>query len=129
MLLQAVLEAVTGQDLAAWLQADVFQPLGLRDSSLVWREDMASRAVAAASLYTTASDYAAFMAALWADRQALDLTVSRPVIADPGRGLAWGYGWGLAPGRLGPCLWQWGNNPGFRSFAMLSVSEETALSC
>lgn len=137
MLLQALLEAVTGQELNAWLQAELFQPLGLRDTSLVWRDDFAPRAVAAAgggtavrfrravaaaSLYTTAADYAAFMAALWADRRVLDLTVSRPVPADPARGLDWGYGWGLAGALGGPCLWQWGNNPGFRAFAMLSVA-------
>lgn len=137
MLLQAVLEAVTGQELNAWLQAELFQPLGLRDSSLVWRADLApravaaggdaasvrfKRAVAAASLYTTAADYAAFMAALWADRRMLELTVSHPVPVDPAHGLAWGYGWGLLQGGAGPCLWQWGNNPGFRAFAMLSAA-------
>ena len=36
-------------------------------------------------------------------------------------GLSWGNGWGIEAAAGGPYLWQWGNNPGFRAFAMVSV--------
>lgn len=57
-----------------------------------------------------------------ADAELLRLTLAHTVPADPGLGLSWGLGWGIETVAGGPCLWQWGNNPGFRAFAMASVS-------
>jgi CubicO group peptidase (beta-lactamase class C family) len=80
--LQAALEAITGEPLEATLQRLVFEPLGMRSSSLVWQDrfsaDMAypheagerqdkhrpAQAYASYSLQTTASDYAAFVSAV-----------------------------------------------------------------
>jgi CubicO group peptidase (beta-lactamase class C family) len=139
MLLQGVLEAVTGQDLATHLNEAVFNPLSMADSSLVWRDAWGSRAVegigvlgirsrlrfhvpvAAASLCTTATDYALFMAAVLRDEKMLAMILSRPVPVDPALGLQWGLGWGIESASDGPRLWQWGNNPGFRAFAMASL--------
>ncbi len=140
MLLQAVLEAVTQQSFADYMYQEVFAALGMFDTSLVWRDDFASRAVpgramlgirsgakfrypvAAASLYTTAADYARFMSALLANAQLLSLTLDGPVEVDTALGLQWGRGWGIERAPGGPYLWQWGNNPGFRSFAMASAT-------
>ena len=145
MLLQAVIEAVAGMNVAAYFETQVFGLLGMRDSSLEWKDEFGARAktgtsafgtarqvrwqvpVAAASLYTTASDYARFMSALLADEALLSLTTSNLVSVEPRLGLDWGYGWGLERGEAGandagPFIWQWGNNPGFRSFAMASIS-------
>lgn len=140
VLLQAVIEAVTGMGLADYFEKDVFGPAGMRDTSLVWRDDFSTRLergssrfgavreirfahpVAAASLLTTVADYARFMSALLLDNQILSLTMSRPVVADRELGLDWGFGWGIERGNGGPFIWQWGNNPGFRSFAMASVA-------
>lgn len=139
MLLQAVMEAVTRQDLSAHLNQHLFARLGMADSSLVWRDDFAQRAVpgrtlfgtqansrfrqavAAASLYTTAADYARFMSALLADEKHLALTLESPIGVDAALGLQWGRGWGIEQAAGGPYIWQWGNNPGFRAFAMASV--------
>jgi len=136
VLLQTVMEAVTGTPIAQWMDAEVFAPLGMRDSSLVWNAALEGRAVhahgdaasgmrwgvpvAAASLYTTAGDYARLLAAVVADERLLALAMSAPVVADKALGLEWGYGWGIERTPAGPMLWQWGNNPGFRNFAMLS---------
>lgn len=140
VLLQSIIEAVAGRPFASFIDERVFQVLGMRDSRLGWQDSLAPRAVpglaadgtvnqavfrhpvAAASLYTTAADYAAFMAAVAADAPLLALTLSRPVGVDRGLGLEWGYGWGIE--RTGPdaVLWQWGNNPGFRSFAMFHAT-------
>lgn len=140
VLLQAVAEAVSSQPFARFMEERVFQPLGMGDSSLVWQDRLAPRAatgqaisgaarqvvfhfpVAAASLYTTASDYAKFMAAFAANEQLLALALSNPAMVDRALGLEWGYGWGVERMGTDAVLWQWGNNPGFRSFAMFSAS-------
>ncbi len=140
VLLQSVLEAVTGTSLSAYFDEHIFRPLGLHDTSLIWRDSFGTRAqpgtsglwpvkqlrfvapVAAASLCTTASDYARFLAALLADDQLTSLTMEKPVLVDRELGLEWGYGWGIERAEGGPYLWQWGNNPGFRAFAMVSAS-------
>jgi CubicO group peptidase (beta-lactamase class C family) len=142
VLLQAVIEAVCGKAFEPFVQEQVFQPLGMVDSSLVWPVKDVSRTVpgqsaggtsrgavfrfpvAAASLHTTANDYARFMAAWAGHDRLLALTLSRPVSVDRGLGLAWGYGWGIERTGRDDVLWQWGNNPGFRSFAMFSASSK-----
>lgn len=139
MLLQSVLEAVSGQNFSDFMDSQVFGPLDMRHSSLVWREQHHSEvhsdaipglwaprpgkfkhALAAASLYTTAPDYAKFLCAVLRQEKLLALTLSSPVMVDRSLGLEWGYGWGIERSNNGPHLWHWGNNPGFRSFAMFS---------
>lgn len=140
VLLQSVIEAVTRTALAAYLDQQLFIPLGMTDTSLVWRDAFEARAVsgvttfgmrrqvrvrsavAASSLYTTAADYARFMAALLADDALVSLLLGRQVAVDDTLGLKWGLGWGIEQAPGGPCIWQWGNNPGFRAFAMASVA-------
>lgn len=142
VLLQTVIEAVTGMGIAAYADEHVFKPLGMHDSSLVWKDAYAGRAVrgtsslgsprdvrfkypvAAGSLYTTADDYAKFLSSLLSDEQLLSLCLSRPVSADRSLGLEWGYGWGIERTVAGPTLWHWGNNPGFRAFTMVSPSSK-----
>lgn len=140
VLLQAVICAATGQDIESLVSRYVFEPLDMRDSRLRLTDDIREQAVggtswfggssqfdfrepnAAASLYTTAKDYAKLLSALLADATLLSLTVGDSVPTEPELGLAWGYGWGIETAAGGPYLWQWGNNPGFRAFAMASVS-------
>ncbi len=81
-LLQRILEAVTGQDLAGYLEANVLRRLGMNDSSFVWRPEYDSRcgtghdangqpvpklklleAHAAHSLHSSAPDLTRFMVA------------------------------------------------------------------
>lgn len=137
VLLQAVMEAITATPIAAWMDVQVFAPLGMRDSSLVWRSAYEGRAVhahgasagmrwsapvAAASLYTTAGDFARLLSAVVADERLLALVLSAPVVVDKPLGLEWGHGWGIERAPAGPMLWQWGNNPGFRNFALVSAT-------
>ncbi|WIV98002.1 serine hydrolase domain-containing protein [Kinneretia aquatilis] len=143
VLLQAVLSAATGQDFEALMQARVFEPLGMRDSRLRlssadhelrarlvsghgWRGGPVEpiefkRANAAASLITSAPDHARLMAAWLREPELLALLLDRPVPVSPALNLSWGLGWGLEQTEAGPCFWQWGNNPGYRAFAMASV--------
>lgn len=140
VLLQSVIEAVTGKELNSYFDEHVFATLGMPDTSLVWRDGFTARAVtgtavfgsqirflrpvAAASLYTTASDYARFMSALLADDRLISLSVSSPAQVDAALGLQWGLGWGIERAHGGPYIWQWGNNPGFRAFAMASLTSK-----
>jgi CubicO group peptidase (beta-lactamase class C family) len=140
VLLQSVIGAVTGQDIESYVSKYVFEPLGMRHSRLRLTEDIREQLVngtsrfgrdrqihfnepnAASSLYTTAEDYAKLISALLNDPALLSLTISKPVTTDPELSLAWGYGWGIETATGGPYLWQWGSNPGYRAFAMVSVS-------
>lgn len=141
-LLQAVINAVTGLDIETWVAKYVFEPLDMQHSRLRLTEDIKEQLVngtswfgwerqldfsepnAAASLYTTAEDYAKLISALVTDTALLSLTLVNPVTIDSKLGLAWGSGWGIEMAAGGPYLWHWGNNPGFRAFAMVSASSK-----
>lgn len=135
-LLQAVISAVTGEDFETCVSKYVFDPIGMRHSGLRLTDNIRNRLLngnswfqlefsepnAAASLYTTAQDYAKLIAALLADTTLLELTLAKPITVDSELGLAWGYGWGIETTTNDSYLWHWGNNPGYRSFAMVSLS-------
>jgi CubicO group peptidase (beta-lactamase class C family) len=140
LLLQTVISAITEQDIESFTTEYVFEPLDMRHSRLRLTEDIRDKVVegtsrfgwsnqfdfvvpnASASLYTTAKDYSNLLSAWFSDPTLLSLTISNPIPAEPDLGLEWGYGWGIEAATGGPYLWQWGNNPGFRAFAMVSVS-------
>lgn len=142
VLLQGIMEAITQTELAVYLDRQLFMPLGMSDTSLVWRDAFETRAVAgrmylglsqrarfrsavaASTLYTTASDYARFMSALLADDALIRMVLAAPVEVSEPLGLAWGLGWGIEKSAGGSCIWQWGNNPGFRAFAMASTTSK-----
>ena len=192
--LQRVVEAVTGQPVARFMRERVLDPLGMAESSYVWRpaydarmavgydergqrvevyaamgrraaviarewgkpleewryED-AARTVTlinpawpvlplymvpnvAASLLTTAGDYARFLDRLVAlpARPGLDLAPgTRDAMTTQqvqlNSALAWGLGWGLQHDEFGQTLWHWGANNCFRNFAMADPANGRAL--
>ncbi len=81
IVLELLVEDVTGRDFASFAQAEVLEPLGMGDSAFVWRDEFAPRATtghtfdgeplearrhppaAAGGLYTTVDDLARFVAA------------------------------------------------------------------
>lgn len=87
--LQRAVEAITGKPLETLAREMVFEPLGMTDSSYVWRPDFEAStatphdknrvaqpkkkrdAMAAYSLQTTAHDYALFLAALMKNKSML----------------------------------------------------------
>ncbi len=135
-LLQGVIGAVTGEAYETCVSKSVFQPFGMRHSALHLTDNIQERLVngssrfqlvfseanAAASLYTTAEDYAKLISALLADTALLELTIAKPISVDAALGLTWGYGWGIETTNHDAYLWHWGNNPGYRAFAMVSLS-------
>lgn len=132
--LQRVVEHLTEETLDTFVRRTVLDPLGMTESGYVWREaydetsttghdqqgrprnkGKPSTGNAAASLHTTASDYALFLAAMLqasvANRQMLTPEV------DAGPDLAWGLGWGLEMRPGGQDFWHWGDNGAFKAFA------------
>ncbi len=146
--LQRIVEHVTGQSLQDLAVRRVFEPLGMTETSFVWerrfgphlaaghREDGVALdkltpevPQAAWSLHTTAPDYARFLVAVLhgeglstAAREAM-LTP----LADAEEGIRWGLGWGLQPGPNGVAFWHWGDNVGYKSFALLDTSTRKGL--
>jgi CubicO group peptidase (beta-lactamase class C family) len=198
--LQRVVERVTGRPIARLLREEVLQPLGLTESSWVWRGDFDARMAVgydesgnpaevyaaigrrtaviaeewrkpieewryedaarvvqlvnpawpvlpvymvpnvAASLLTTARDYARFLAHVVAQPGASSgaspgglalRPATREAMTTPqiriNSALAWGLGWGLQEDEYGRTLWQWGANNGFRNFAVADPSNGRAI--
>jgi len=183
--LQRVVEHLTDQPIARYLRVEVLEPLGMRESSWVWRDEYDGRmavgyddsgqpaevyaaigrrtaAIArewgkpveewryedavrtvrlvnpawpiiplymvpnvAASLLTTASDYARFLAHVAAATGRAGLALGPDLLdamATPqvrlNSALAWGLGWGIEDDEYGRTLWHWGANNGFRNFCV-----------
>lgn len=140
VLLQRAVETVTGEPLDRFIARQVFAPLAMRHSDYVWNARLApyilpgtkangaprttldlKQPVAAFSLYTSAADYGGFLAALLNDTAVLGQIVASPVQVEPALGLDWGLGWGVEHGPQDRYIWQWGNNTGYRAFAIASL--------
>ncbi|MGB7844673.1 MAG: serine hydrolase [Candidatus Acidiferrum sp.] len=150
--LQKVVEQLTGKALNDYMTEAVFQPLGMKSSSYVWRDDYDARtalghdaagqageknkpkeANAAASLHTTAGDYALFLEAVLngtgLNRRTLQ-EMERPQIpVDPectnctdrvpkelSKNVFWGLGVGIQETKQGESLWHWGDNGRFKCY-------------
>ena len=152
--LAKVVEQVTGKPLNEYMTEAVFQPLGMKSSSYVWRPDFDARtatghdtsgqphekqkpneANAAASLHTTAADYALFVEALLNGIGLKEKTLwemERPQIAvDPActnctervpkklsKSVFWGLGIGIQQTKQGESLWHWGDNGSFKCYVV-----------
>lgn len=145
--LAEMLERRTGMSLNELVETEVFQHLGMTHSSFVWREDYDDSAamphdmigrpvdkikptvpIAASSLHTTASDYAAFVQAvllgtglpgeLAKEMLSIQSQVNGWGDSETWAYLSWGLGWGLQEGERAPAIWHWGDNGNFRSFVV-----------
>jgi len=162
--LQKVVEHLSGEPLDEFMQRTVFEPLGMTNSSYVWQEkytrlkafaynavgDFAGRnqpaqANGAASLQTTALDYAQFVRALLKREGLKDATVRemlQPQIAvdekcavcveraDVGaksRSISWGLGWGLQKTASSDYFWHWGDNGNVKAYVVASDKTKNGL--
>jgi CubicO group peptidase (beta-lactamase class C family)/ribosomal protein S18 acetylase RimI-like enzyme len=136
--LQQIVERLTAASLDRYLADAVLGPLGMDDSSFVWREEDAARVAtghdrdgtpqprscasqakaAAGGLYTTGPDYLRFLIHSLAHDHRLFEPQAR--IDDE---LAWGLGWGIEESEGGRAIWQWGNNPGYKNFVIARPSD------
>jgi CubicO group peptidase (beta-lactamase class C family) len=139
LLLQRVVEAISGEDVERFMADQVFVPLGMHDSAYVWDDRFSTRFVAghahdgsvrgvhrftspvvATTLYTTVGDYARFVVALLDDAQALRIATNAPVAVDPDLHLSWGLGWAIEQEPGERWLWHWGNTSGYRALVIVS---------
>jgi CubicO group peptidase (beta-lactamase class C family) len=150
MYLQLVIEHLTGKQLNDIINEYVFEPLQMNNSSFVWRKkfknevavghDMIggttgkprkpSRGNAAASLYTTAEDYAKFMLAIMngtrLKNQTLNemltsqINVEKLAYGEPNstKNVFWGLGFGIERTIIGDAFFHWGDNGTFRNYAI-----------
>lgn len=159
--LQRVMEAVTGERLHALVERLVLRPFGMDRSGFVWDwrfepnrahpHDAFGRPAlgfkpgegnAAASLQTTAADYARFLVRVL-DGSALQPETARTWLGsqvvvrragfvclgesteDTATGVAWGLGWGLEPGE--GTFFHWGDNGPYKAFTIGSPRRRDAL--
>lgn len=153
--LQKVVEKISGMTYQALAEKEVFKPLNMLNSRFTWTEkdkfklatghDRAGKPVsrsipntnAAASLHTTATDYARFLIA-WMQlkgisQQSVELAFEPITTLPPkngapkdtsmtktlGNDLGWGLGWGIQKSSSQTLAWHWGDNGVFRAFAAI----------
>lgn len=147
--LQKAVERSTGQTLDALMKRLVFEPLRMASSSYEWQERFEARkatghdeagnprplrrpaeALSAATLHTTAGDYARFLATaldgsglarktaeemrrpqVYVDEGCQNCVTKKPT-GRLSREIAWGLGWGLEETENGVSMWHWGDNGG-----------------
>jgi CubicO group peptidase (beta-lactamase class C family) len=139
--LQLVVAKLTGEATEATVQRLVLDPLGMKHSSMVWRDDYENAMAnghgvfgtpnafrkytephAAASLYTTAEDYAKFVCAVLngdgLERETLEEMLTPQITVDEEMGLTWSLGFGLQQDANGKGFWQWGDYGIFRNYIL-----------
>ncbi|MBL8346837.1 MAG: beta-lactamase family protein [Rubrivivax sp.] len=145
VLLQHLLQTMTGMPLNALASAELFEPLRLRDTAFKLTDRIAASLVpgrsasgqirqlrfpyeiAASSLYTSAPDYARFMAATLDDPRLLNLITDAPVPVPGAPAVHWGLGWAIEQSTDHRAIWHWGRNPGFRALAMADLASKDAV--
>ena len=161
--LQRVVERLNGEPLNEVMRKLVFEPLGMNNSTYVWQDrfdaqtpvghtettpakqkNKITQANAAASLFTTATDYAKFVVAIMngtglkeetigqmltaqvkVDAACTNCTSSKPT--KPSEYLSWGLGWGLQSTEQGDAFWHWGDNGNFKCFIVANRKQKTGI--
>jgi CubicO group peptidase (beta-lactamase class C family) len=164
VLLSKAVEKITGKPLNDYMQEAVFGPLGMKHSSYVWNpafEDhvaighavsgdpvdlyKADQPNAAASLETTAEDYAIFLDAVLQGKGlqpatlremespqiAVDTGCENCVEGTPSGKLSttvfWGLGFGIEKTADGESLWHWGDNGVFKAFFVVRPASRSGV--
>ncbi|MCH8126804.1 serine hydrolase [candidate division KSB1 bacterium] len=161
--LQAVLDELTAEQVNETLEKLVLKPLGMKNSSFIWQDSFDSQSAsghdvagisikprkgkmvnAAASLRTTAVDYAKFVIAILneeglqkftfaeiltpqvqLDKNCVNCT-NRP-LGELSQMLGWGLGWGLQKTDDGHSFWHWGDNGTFKCYIVANMENKTGV--
>jgi CubicO group peptidase (beta-lactamase class C family) len=162
--LQKAVEKIMDEPLNDYMQGAVFTPLGMKHSSYVWNpafeNDVAvghnvggtpvelrkdDQANAAASLVSTAEDYAIFLDAVLngkglqpetlremeSPQIAVDPSCTNCVEGKPSEKLSttifWGLGFGIEETAEGESLWHWGDNGVFEAFFVVRPASKSGV--
>ena len=161
--LSKVVERITGDAFNDLMKKLVFDPLGMNSSSYVWQEIYESQkadshnvkgeptgrskpaqANAAASLHTTAEDYAKFVAAILnangLKKDTIKKMLTPQIKVDEGGTnttnrpadrlspyISWGLGWGLQQTSDGLSFWHWGDNGNFKAYIVAYEKQKCAV--
>jgi CubicO group peptidase (beta-lactamase class C family) len=161
--LSKVVEQITGESQQAFIKRTVFDPLDMKSSELVWRNEYESlktfthdwvggvsgrgkpeKPNAAASLHTTANDYAKFVIAMLKGTGLKPATARLMLTPQASVTLAgafnlnapdvklsptvsWGLGWGLEQTQDGTAFWHWGDNGDTKAFVLAVPKQKTGL--
>jgi CubicO group peptidase (beta-lactamase class C family) len=161
--LSKVIEHITGEQFNDFMKRVVFDPLGMNSSSYEWRADYDAlktarhnsvglptpqnkpdKANAAASLHTTAQDYARFIAAVLKGtglkKETLTRMLTPQVKVDEGGtnttgrpadklspNVSWGLGFGLQTTADGISFWHWGDNGDTKAYFVAFAKQKTGV--
>lgn len=125
-----VIEQITGDSLASYMQEHVLKPLKMNNSSFIWKNGYTAqaasphdqkglptkkwkpvKAIASFSLHTTASDYAKFMII------ARQFSAMSEIQVQINKEIGWGLGWGIEITPKGSSSWHSGDNGTFQCLA------------
>lgn len=140
IMLQMAIERLLGEALGETMSKRIIRPLHMDRSSMVWDDRFSAnaavghsllgipngavrkyaRANAAASLYTTAGDYARFVAALMTGSlpgsPPVDLMLTPQITV--AESVSWSLGFGIERTSSGPAFFQWGDYGIFRNYVV-----------
>jgi CubicO group peptidase (beta-lactamase class C family) len=148
--LQKAVEYLKGDRLENLMKKEVLDPLGMKRSNLVWKdeyektmsnghgyfgrpEDFRRRkeAHAGATLYTTAEDYAKFVCAVLngqgLSQETLKEMLTSQIDMNKEMGLGWSLGFGTQQDANGMAFWQWGDYGIFRNYIIGYPKEKAAV--
>lgn len=150
--LSKVIEHLTNMKFEDFVKKNVFEPLGMKNSSFVWldgydkvviyRHDMFGKmsfrseekgSNAAASMHTTAADYARFIIALlsgeglkkntWEEMLKPQIRANEKTAPE----VAWGLGVGLETTPQGKYFWHWGDQGDSKCYVTANVQQKDAI--
>lgn len=148
--LQLVTERLKGEKLETIMKKYALDTLGMKNSSMIWKEEYEktsanghgyfgkpedfrkeSRAHSAASLYTTAEDYARFVCAVMngegIKKETRKNMLTPQIDVDKEKGLTWSLGFGMQEDKNGPAFWQWGDYGIFRNYIIAYPQQKIAV--
>jgi CubicO group peptidase (beta-lactamase class C family) len=152
--LQAVVERITKQPLQDYIKQEIFEPFAMPASSFIWRDSYSERTVsghdpqgkpsekmkparanAAASMHTTATEYAKFIVEIIrqnpGNKSHLSQQVENEMLKPQVKvndSLSWGLGWGIQQPKTEESYFHWGNNNNrFKNFVVFSRNRKIAL--
>lgn len=149
-LLQKAVEKLKGASLDAVMREYALEPLGMTKSGMVWRPEFEAamanghslfgkpadfrkrpEATAAASLYTTAGDYAKFVRAVLAGEGLAPATAKTMLTSfismNEDKSLGWSLGFGIQNDANGKAFWQWGDYGIFRNYIIAYPERKAAV--